>query len=209
MTRRLITIAVLAAVLLAGAALADGRRIHVGYRSHLFLVHRDGGVRRLTGGDSAEIQPRWCPHGRRILDVGDGVELRAVRDGRVLRRFSFRGYPDSLAPSPDCRRFVVVMHPRGASDRLVVVGPGDSRRELVRAGSIGRCSPYKGSECPAWSPDGRTVYFHRGGGLWSIPSDGGTPRRLARSVYGGPEVAPDGSWLAFTRFDDNPDVSGL
>ena len=52
---------------------------------------------------------------------------------------------------------------------------------------------------PAWSPDGQWIAFYsgNGGGLWVIPSTGGTPRQLVESGSN-PIWSPDSNWLAFT-----------
>jgi Tol biopolymer transport system component len=52
---------------------------------------------------------------------------------------------------------------------------------------------------PAWSPDGRWIaYAHNnGGGLWIVPSTGGTPRQLVESGAN-PVWSPDSNWIAFT-----------
>lgn len=51
---------------------------------------------------------------------------------------------------------------------------------------------------PAVSPDGSTVAYHskRRGGIWLIPSTGGTPRRLA-DFGSRPAFSPDGKLVAF------------
>ncbi len=51
---------------------------------------------------------------------------------------------------------------------------------------------------PAWSPDGETIAYHarKVGGVWVIPSLGGTPRQL--STFGSrPAYSPDGSTIVF------------
>jgi Tol biopolymer transport system component/DNA-binding winged helix-turn-helix (wHTH) protein len=60
---------------------------------------------------------------------------------------------------------------------------------------------------PAWSPDGRFIAYHsqRGGGIWIVPSRGGTPRQLA-AEGSRPAWSPDGSHLAF-QSDEHADAA--
>ncbi|MFN7914173.1 MAG: winged helix-turn-helix domain-containing protein [Vicinamibacterales bacterium] len=50
---------------------------------------------------------------------------------------------------------------------------------------------------PAWSPDGQFIAYHQaaGGGVWLIPSRGGSARRIA-DVGSRPAWSPDGRWIA-------------
>ena len=52
---------------------------------------------------------------------------------------------------------------------------------------------------PALSPDGETLVFVHDGDLWTVPSEGGTARRLTvtEDNEGDPQFSPDGKWLAF------------
>jgi Tol biopolymer transport system component/DNA-binding winged helix-turn-helix (wHTH) protein len=60
---------------------------------------------------------------------------------------------------------------------------------------------------PAWSPDGRFIAYHanRRGGIWVMPSRGGTPRQI--SQFGArPAWSPDGSKIAF-QTDEHGDIA--
>lgn len=50
---------------------------------------------------------------------------------------------------------------------------------------------------PAWSPDGQFIAYHElvGGGIWLVPSRGGTTRRIAERGSR-PSWSPDGRWVA-------------
>jgi serine/threonine protein kinase len=57
---------------------------------------------------------------------------------------------------------------------------------------------------PAWSPDGRQIAYYsdmEGGGIFLIPSEGGTPYRLT-SFGAHPAWSPDSETLAFDRSGD-------
>jgi Tol biopolymer transport system component len=211
--RRAVPVVLLVGVLAGSySAPAHPHRIPVGYSPHVFLAKRDGGVRRLTGDRGSEIGARWCRHGRRIVSTGDEIEVRARRDGRLLYRVSYgRGYTDGVSPSPDCRHFAVVTYGSKEVDgRLTIVGRAGKRRVLVDHAAVGCPSGfYDYDTCPSWSPDGRTLYYVRGSALWSIGSDGRSRHQMTTGIRGGPQVSPRGDWLAFTRDDNDPNVSGV
>jgi dipeptidyl aminopeptidase/acylaminoacyl peptidase len=54
-----------------------------------------------------------------------------------------------------------------------------------------------------WSPDGRTILFHRDGQLFTMPADGGEPTALTKHATGVsfPTWAPDGSAVYFLATD--------
>lgn len=69
----------------------------------------------------------------------------------------------------------------------------------------------KGSNSPAFSPDGRFVYFlsERSGkpNLWRIPVDGGEAERLTdwKGKIGSYRVSPNGKWVAFAGSEPPPE----
>jgi dipeptidyl aminopeptidase/acylaminoacyl peptidase len=54
-----------------------------------------------------------------------------------------------------------------------------------------------------WSPDGRTILFHRDGQLFVMPADGGEPKALTKHATGVsyPTWSPDGSTVYFLATD--------
>ena len=60
-------------------------------------------------------------------------------------------------------------------------------------------------EAPNWSRDGRTFFFNRGGRIYALPVDGGTPMRLdtgeADRCNNDHGLSPDGRWLAISHTD--------
>ncbi|HEY6507443.1 MAG TPA: hypothetical protein VIY56_05480, partial [Vicinamibacterales bacterium] len=60
---------------------------------------------------------------------------------------------------------------------------------------------------PAWSPDGRVIAYHSQarGGIWIVPSRGGTPRQVA-SEGSRPAWSPDGASIAF-QSDEHTDAT--
>jgi hypothetical protein len=202
----LLAMVAVATVLIAGVALADGTPTRVGYRSHIFLVHRDGGIQRLTSGRTKNRAPTWCRSGRRVVAVGDRVQVRAARDGRLLYRLAAgSAFASSAAPSPDCRRFGVIP----ADDGLVLVDVHERRHVLVRHG-VRRCGNLDLRPCPVWSTDARTLYYECGFNTCAVRAKAGsTPREVIDNVYDGPRISSDGEWLAFVRGSQDPKINGL
>jgi Tol biopolymer transport system component/DNA-binding winged helix-turn-helix (wHTH) protein len=82
---------------------------------------------------------------------------------------------------------------RSGSFEIYVVGLAHGSQEIAIT------SDGQNNLQPAWSPDGRWLAFYsrNGGGLWVVPSTGGTPRRLVESGSN-PAWSPDSNSIAFT-----------
>ena len=93
--------------------------------------------------------------------------------------------PMPLAPSPRTIAAAIV-----ALSALILNAPPALARDP---------EPIRLAEDPAVSPDGQTIAFSWAGDLWSVPSEGGTARRL--TIHPGldaePAFSPDGESIAF------------
>ena len=60
---------------------------------------------------------------------------------------------------------------------------------------------------PVWSPDAAFIAYHsqRHGGIWIVPSRGGTPRQIV-AEGSRPAWSPDGAWIAF-QSDEHADAA--
>jgi Tol biopolymer transport system component len=59
---------------------------------------------------------------------------------------------------------------------------------------------------PAWSPDGKTLFFRNAGEIWRRQLDGGDAVRVPNTKKGRePAVSPDGRFLAFARLSQDGD----
>jgi len=85
--------------------------------------------------------------------------------------------------------------------QLVLVGGvgvlAVSPRTLA-AVSNGVHHPAEASSAPAWSPDGRTIAFSRGGEIYTVGADGTALRRLTstKRLESAPDWSPDGRQIA-------------
>lgn len=98
----------------------------------------------------------------------------------------------------------------------------DQRQRVVWTGDLGTGSSRPvatliGGDLIGWSPEGRelivTGALSGGGerGLWSLPVDGGPPRRLlAAERIRSPLLSPAGDWLVlFRAFEADPSQNGI
>jgi Tol biopolymer transport system component len=169
----------------------------VGPYSQVFVAKRHGGAHRLTGRPGGHIDAAWSPSGRRIAVVAyRRIEIRTV-GGSVRRTIRARVYgPVTWAPGDRRLAFVAYRHGGARGDDLVVIDADDGHRHAAAYHAFGQ---------PAWSPDGRTVFYvgrYRGRfNLYAVDARGGTARRLAKTVDGAIRVvaSPRGDWVLFRR----------
>ena len=143
-----------------------------GRRLRLLPVH-------LTGAESFDGPPLWSPDGRYLaFDLAnDDTDVQRTYVGRTDGRSPLRSvtpkrhseYPMSW--SPDSRRLLIAV---GGSLSVTVADSigrdGHGRSRVARI---------NGSGAHAWSSDGRSIaYVGTSGGIFTVSSSGGRPRRL-------------------------------
>jgi Tol biopolymer transport system component/imidazolonepropionase-like amidohydrolase len=145
----------------------DGRELAFDLLGDLYVLPIEGGEARvIASGVAWQMQPRWSPDGRRIAftsDAGGGDNLWvADRDGsnaRAVTKETFR-LLNSPAWSPDgeylaARKHFTSRRSLGAGEIwLYHVGSGGEGLQLTE-----RKSEQKDVGEPAFSPDGRHVYY--------------------------------------------------
>jgi Tol biopolymer transport system component len=172
--------------------------------SDLYAVNPDGSaLTQLTHNDVGDSSPLPSPNGRLIAFYNDSVGLAVVNADGSDRR-ALRGCTTGASWAPDSSR-VACTTARGVG--ISVADP--ARGTVVPISATGHD--------PAWSPDGRTIAFVDAG-LWLIPADGGTRRRLVNRILdAAPTWSPDSRRVAYAgeagrgRFDlfvTNVDSSG-
>jgi dipeptidyl aminopeptidase/acylaminoacyl peptidase len=109
-------------------------------------------------------------------------------------------HPSGAVWSPDGARVAFVWD-RGGVQNLYLVDRVGGWPEPLTDYREGALSP------PFFSPDGGTIYYERGGELWSLAA-GDTTRRSPLAIFGteaaesGVRLSPDGSQVAFVRLGD-------
>ena len=138
------------------------------------------------------------------LAAGLGVWLRGVRSGDApartgaltpIRLTTRSGVSTQPSLSPDGSAVAFVSDRAGRLE-IYVAGLVQGSRELALTSDGGD------NVQPAWSPDGRWIAYHsnKRGGIWVIPSTGGTPVQLAESGTA-PAWSPDSDALAFASYE--------
>ncbi len=173
----------------------------------------EGIGRPITSGKSAPGAVEWSPDGETLAFVAqvdsDPVKVAGMPakpegatwapEARVVTSFRYR-LDDGGYPTPGYRHIHVV--------------PADGSE--VRQVTKGDLHHVEGDGTIAWAADGRALIAvssrrpdadlrGREADLWLIPLDG-EPRQLTSTegLESEPTVSPDGRWVAFTGFAENP-----
>ncbi|HVX29101.1 MAG TPA: S9 family peptidase [Nitrolancea sp.] len=151
--------------------------------------------------------PAWSPDGNAIAYLfdqpGSGWRLWRCDLATGERKALSDGAVAGARPvwSPDGRSLAVVRgNSTGGSDIWLIAADGSGKEERLVGGAWETRSP-------AFSPDGSTLAFLSGetGSLdiWTVPVNGGEPRRLTErtnpldEVRWVPQWSPDGQWIAY------------
>lgn len=189
-------------------ALIDGN-------SHPFSMDRDGRNKKDLTGDSKEFSYGFhvSPDGKRIAYNKNYQIYVAAADGTDARHFK-TGNSFNFQPqwSPDGEWMLFVSGEHYDCHPHVVRANGEGLRK------VGNRKGYKGvvefldvsdfhggsSDLPAWSPDGKWIYFtsKQGESVELMRTTlGGKEQQLTKSKAGTlsyhPVVSPDGKWLLF------------
>ena len=184
----------------------------------LFLMAADGGkVQQLTEDPAQERYPDWSPDGNQLVFYSDKsgrqelyLLIRKNKDSswQAPRQLTFDGGLYGKW-SPD-GRFIAYIS--GVSLRVIPVEGGEPRT-LVESQDP---SVLPRPTFPAWSKDGRTVYYiaydaEQHASFWSVPVSGGKPKLLVR--FDDPsrqssrsEFATDGELFYFTLAKYESDI---
>jgi Tol biopolymer transport system component len=118
---------------------------------------------------------------------------------RVQRLTDWAGVEDTPAISPDGRAVAFVSSVKGSRQIWVRLIAGGTPLQLTSDAADHRF--------PRWSPDSNAILYYSSpienaasGAVWEAPALGGPARRLVNSI-GDADVSPDGTAIAFFRFE--------
>jgi Tol biopolymer transport system component/imidazolonepropionase-like amidohydrolase len=199
----------------------DGRQVVFDLLGDLYTIPIEGGkARRLTSGMAWDAMPRWSPDGTTIAFISDrdgGDNLWMVKaDGSAARKITKEVDNALSSPvwSPDGQYLVVRRFgPYPSAENYLTNVPlwmyhvnGGSGMQLFPATPTRKTT----NTGPAFSPDGRTLYFGTHGGGYTGENLGsyqivafdrqlGTERTLTATAGGAirPVVSRDGRWLVY------------
>jgi serine/threonine-protein kinase len=150
----------------------DGKRIVFrsragGVEGNLYWKAADGSgaVERLTTGERSQTPDSWSPDGTTLAFVEEGdsegffqfdVWVLSIADRKT--RPVIRTAANEMTPefSPDGRWLAYVSNESGRHEVYVQPYPGPGERHLIST---------NGGEQPAWSRDGRELFYVQGGGF--------------------------------------------
>jgi|GEM_PF-1815815 len=177
----------------------------------IHVMNADGSnVQQLTTDPARDIFPEWSPDGKHIAFISyrDGFRNLFVMnaDGSDQRQLTFNQneFTQWLDWSPDGMYITYTFNPEGEDDgeSLYVIQP-DGNDEHQITPPAGR--DHDGE--PAWSPDGKTLYFLSNRGayvdIWKINRDGSGLQQISNvtasgiSIEHSLRISPDGKQLLF------------
>jgi TolB protein len=159
----------------------DGSRIVYSDGLRLLILNFASGVVDTIPGTSDAVWPAWSPTGNviaytRLQRSGShNATCNCYATGRVgpvlmLNRTIYHDGNDRVGT-------LMLINPDGSNPRELGIG-----------------------EAPAWSPDGNTLVFQRGGQLFRSAANGANATPIPNTDYSyEPAISPNGRFLAFTR----------
>ena len=142
----------------------DGTRIAFSYHGDIWIANASGGrAERLTVNPAYEARPYWSPDGKMIAFISDrwgndDVCVMEADGSAPPRRLTFHGHYDVLCGWSPAGESVLFASRRHTPRAMLYEAPvtGGTPRVFIDFEAYN----------PTFLPDGKTVYFERGGEAW-------------------------------------------
>lgn len=151
-----------------------------------------------------KMRPELSPDGKKIAFESNrlgfwDIWTCDVNGSDCEQVTSLHGTAGRARWSPDGRSLAFEFHPKERSEIYMVEVPGGMPHLL-------RTIPGADNLSPAWSRDGRWLYFASKRGseafqIWKIPAQGGPPTRLTKNGGISPAESVDGRFLYYCKYE--------
>ncbi|MFQ5676624.1 MAG: S9 family peptidase [bacterium] len=169
------------------------------YESQIWIMNSNGSRHRfLVKGSS----PEWSPDGTRLAYIANGepksrqIFVRWMDSGESTQLTRIENTPSNLQWSPDSKKIAFNMMDKGAKSWRVKMPAKPSGAKWVAEPRVIDRLGYR-RDGRGYNPPG---FRH----IYTIPSDGGSPRQITSGEFndGAPQWTPDGSSIVFSGLRD-------
>ncbi len=123
---------------------------------------------------------------RRFFDKSDTLWMMDA-DGKNAKQITPNGSLDRKPAVTNDGRYIVFYSRRSGNWNIWRVNPDGSDLKQIT---------FDGGSSPSVSPDSNWIFYERGGFIWKVPIEGGTPVQMTNKPSKAVEISPDGKMFA-------------